>query len=358
MADEHYFQNYVNRHYSPNARSLVLKYQRDLKAAAAPASPLATAAPGLNNKARPELIRAASRGSVQTTSEPKASRSFRHNGGTAIPMPEAPMPFVQVQHAPSAMDILCDAAVASQAPDSLVVNGGDQQDKGIIWSSRQKGRRHVAIIDEDTDDAPDASKQSGSGSASKSPAQREVRTVQRDQRRTRKAAHRHAQPSDLEPQTAASDTRSPPPTGPLHLQTGHYNGPVMHGPPPAYFGIPYSMQPGYPPPQAANAFPSNYAAQSNGFHPYSGPPAHFGGAPGYNFHPPWGYGGPSPQHTVPYMGNYYTPGYAHNNGQGYGNGYAYMDGGMGVRESMNGQNGGIGPSPGPDEEDTQNGDSK
>lgn len=264
------------------------------------------------------------------------------------------MPRVRVQNAPFAMDILCEAALASQKTDSLAATVGDQQYKEMIGNPRQKGRRHVPIIDEDTDDTPDASRQSGSGS--KSPVQREVRKLQRDQRRTHKAAHRQAQASDLERETAASATRSPSPMGPPHMQTGHYSGPMMYGPPPAYFGFQYGTQPGYPPPQTAHAFPPTYAVQSNGFHPYHGPPPQFGGVPGFGPHHPFGIGGPSPQYAVPYMASYYTPGYVHNNGQGYGNGFSHMNGGTGDRESMGGQNGSIAPSPDPDEEDTQSGE--
>lgn len=353
FADEHYFQNYVNRHYSPHAKSLVLKYQNDLKAAAGPASSLPIAPPRVDNRTRPEPIRVPSHGSVQATSRSKASGSWRYNDGAAIRMPEAPMPLVQAQNAPSAIDILCDAALASQKTDSLAVNGGDPQDKGMIGDSRQQGRRDSAVVNEDADDTSAASRPSGSGF--KSPAQREVQKMQRDQRRTRKAAHRHAQSSDLEPETAASHTHSPP-SGPPHVQTGHYSSPIMYGPPPACFGFQYGMQPGqpgYPPPQNPNAFQPH----NNGFYPYGGPPQ-VGGAPGYNVHPPFGYGGLSPQYPVPYMGGYYIPGYVHNNGQGYGNGFAYMDGGMENRESMDGQDDGVHPSSGPGEEDTQVGDRK
>lgn len=265
------------------------------------------------------------------------------------------MPLARLQHAPSAMDVLCDAALATQMADSLEANMGDQQDKGTVGSSRQQGRRRGAVVNEDTNDAPEASRQFGSGSNPKAP--REIRKFHRDQRRTRKAAHRQDQASDLESETAAPDMHSPPPTGLPYVQTGHYNGPMMYGPPPAYSGYHYSMPPGNHPQQTANEFQPHYAAHNNGFHPYGVPP-HFGGVPGFNVHPHFAPGGPMPQYPVPYMGNYYTPGYVHNNGQGYGNGLTYMDGGMGGRESVSGQENGIDQLSGPSEEGTQSSDGK
>lgn len=267
------------------------------------------------------------------------------------------MPLAQLQHAPSAIDVLCDAALATQTADSLETNVGDSQHKGIIGSSRQQGRRRGAIVNEDANNTSDASRQFGSGS--KSPGPREARKLQRDQRRTRKATHRQDQASDLESETAASDTHSSPAIVHPYMQTGHYNSPVIYGPPPAYFGYQYSMPPGHPPQQTANGFQPHYAIHSNGFHPSSGP-AHFGGGPGFNVHPHFGPGGPMPQYTVPFMGSYYTPGYIHNNGQGYGNGSNYMEGGIGGRESKSSQDGGIDQSSGPGEEDThtQIGDNK
>lgn len=278
--------------------------------------------------------------------------------GAAAPMSitEASLDPVQDQDGPSAMQVLCDAALAVAEGDSSSTKESDKEDEDFAARSRRHGKKRAAVASEDSDDMKGLSSQDGSGSVE--PAQRQMRKTQREQRHNRKVAHRQAQASDVMTRTEAPPPALLQPGSFPNVPPGYFNGPMMYDQQSAYFGHRYDMWPSSPPLQNSNAFQSNHTVRLNGFHTYGGPPS-FGGYPQFegvarfDGFPHTGVGGPLPQHAVPYMGGYHNPGYINNNGGDYGNASASSGG----YESMRGKGDGKGDPSGHDEEESDDNNS-
>ncbi|KAJ4389218.1 hypothetical protein N0V93_006681 [Gnomoniopsis smithogilvyi] len=327
---EHYFQNYINRHYSPHAKALVLKYRGSLKTTASIAGSQSTTNNEASSQMIPEPIADPSSANGRYLAGSPASH---HHNGMAIPMPEAPMPLVQAEGVSSAMQVLCDSALDLEKADLLDGEEDDREDESMDRSSCPKRERPAHVVTKYANDAVGASIQRGRGSRPQ--ARRDLHKTQRDQRRIRKAAHRHAQASEESTPTDAVIPNSPLGRGSPNVHAAYYRSPMMYGHHPAPFGYHYGMQNGGPLGQNANAFHSSYAVGPHGFHHYGGR-SQLGGVPTSNNLPYFGFGGPPPHHAFPYMGGHYNSEHVHHDRQGFGNSSAYTHGEMGSQEGMNG----------------------
>lgn len=329
LADEHYFQNYVNRHYSPHAKALVLKYKDSLKTAASNASSQRTDDEEGSTQMSVEPAAVSARVYTRPTVSSEASNYMNSNNGAAVPMPDAPMSLVQVGEGASSLQILCDVALARDEASSLEEDENGRDGEGVIRGSRLKRKRPASVVPGDSDDGVQAPIPPGRGS--KRPARGVVQNTQREQqqRRTRKAARRHSQASDSSDPTSGN-TNPPAPGGFLNVHTGYYTGPLVFGQHPASFGLLHGMQSGGHPLQWTNTFQSNHAVRNNDVHPHGGLPQ-LGGGPRFISPHHFSFGGPAPQHLFPYVGGYFNPYHTHDIGQGSGLASSYTggDGGMG-----------------------------
>lgn len=316
---------------------MVLKYQHSLNSAASTADHQSPDDDNDDEEDEDEI-------KSQTSPESATYSHMRHNNRVAIPMPmpEALMTGVQDQGGPSSMQVL--AARAIQQADSFKTERNERSDEDLDRSSLQSEKSYAPVADDEIEDAAEDSCQPGTGPDK--PAQHKDRKTQKDQRRTRKVAHRRAQASDV---VIQSTTPTPTlPSGFPNVHPGYYNDTMMYGQQPPYFGHSFGMQPGDAYLQNSNAFQSNHAVRTNGFNPCGVPPQ-LGYHPRFNGTPYSGFGAHFPQHSVPYMGGYYNPGYTQYNGQGYGDGSAYVGG----NESMSGSDNEMRTSSGPVEKDSQ-----
>lgn len=323
----------MNGHYSPHAKALVLRYKDSLRTAASVTSSQYTTDNEASSQMSLEPVAGPFRIKGGSTANATASHHTSHDQSAVVPMPEAPMPLVQVEGGPSSMQILCDAALAVQESDSHEGQDDDREDEYMQGCFRRKEKRPASVVPEDADDAAEASAQAGLGS--KPPARRNIQKAQRDQRRTRKATLRHAQISGASTSSAAKGLDSPRSGGTPNVQTGYYRRPMMYPYNPAYFDYHHRMQNGGPPVQNANAFQSCHFLRTKGFRPY-GDPTQPDGMARFNNAPAFGFRGPLYQHAFPYMGVYYPYGYIPHNGQGFRNDPAYPDVGSDGLGGMNG----------------------
>lgn len=319
FVDEHYFQNYINRRFSPHAKPLVLKYEASLAGPASSTDSHLIPGGKARRPTRPEVclgppgFRSSSKDSISL--EVSQHKSHSDPAIAPMPMPEASMPLAQCQRDPSAMKVFCDTAQAGRM-----------------------GNSPSSITKEGDNEISDASALPDSGSWRL--PQRKIAKTQKNQRRSRKAARRKARVSDMVTEYR-TPTNSRPTSGAFsNAQADDYSDPLMHGQWPAYFGHPYSIQTMGPELQSTNVYHSNQAQYANVFHPYGGPPRftgqqqlggypHVGGDSRLTGANRFAFDGLPAHHALPYIGGYYNSEYNHEYDQSFGKDSVTFSGGMG-----------------------------